>query len=303
MKQTIIISTLLTGLFFNARGQNFKQQFKDLVSKKDTVAQLELLKKWEAADNSDPEMYVAYFNFYVTKSKKDMIELGNNPKGENVLQIMDTDTTKNEPVAFMYGSTLYDPILLKKGFDYADKGIEKNPSRLDIRFGKVYMFGELENYADFTAEIIKTIDYSTTIKNEWTWTDNKTVDGDPKEFMLGSIQSYQLQLYDTNNDSLLNNMQQIADAVLRSYPDHVESLSNLSIVNMLRKDYDKALEALLKAEKLAPTDYIVLINIAQAYKLKGDKKNAIKYYELTVKHGDDQAKEYAKGQIEELKNK
>jgi tetratricopeptide (TPR) repeat protein len=98
-------------------------------------------------------------------------------------------------------------------------------------------------------------------------------------------------------------MKQIAEAALKYYPDHVESLSNLSIVYLIKKDYDKSLEALLKAEKLSPADYIVLSNIAQAYKLKGNNKNAIKYYELTIKYGDEQAKKYAQEQIDELKKK
>jgi tetratricopeptide (TPR) repeat protein len=72
---------------------------------------------------------------------------------------------------------------------------------------------------------------------------------------------------------------------------------------MLQNQYDKALEQLLKAEKLNPKDYIVLSNIAQAYKLIGDTKNAIKYYKLTIKHGDEQAKQYAKEQIKELEKK
>ena len=297
--------TVLIGLtlFFNPTfGQTFKQRFADLVSKQDTIGQRQLLQKWEKADSNDPELYVAYFNFYVTKSKKDFIELGNNPKGENVLKIMDKDTSKSEPVGYMYGNSNYDPKMIQRGFDYADKGIAKNPTRLDIRFGKTYMFGELEDYKNFTTEIIKTIDYSEKIKNKWTWTDNKPVD-DPKQFLLSSIQTYQLQLYNTNNDDLLNNVRQIAETILKYYPDHVESLSNLSIVYLIKKEYDKALTALLKAEKLAPTDYIVLSNIAQAYKLKTDYKNSIKYYELTIKYGNDQAKNYATGQIEELKKK
>lgn len=303
MKQTITLAIFLIGIFLSATGQNYKQQYKDLDSKNDTVAQLELLKKWEAADSFDPEMYVAYFNFYVSKSKKDMIEVGNNPKGENVLQIMDTDTTKKEPVAYMYDNTSYDPILLKKGFDYADKGISKNPTRLDIRFGKTYMFGELEDWKNFTAEIIKAIDYSATIKNKWIWADNKPVEGDPKEFMLSSIQSYQLQLYNTNNDTLLDNMKQIAEEILKYYPEHVESLSNISVVYMINKDYDKALEQLLKAEKFAPTDYIVLNNIAEAYKRKGDNVSAIKYFDKVVKYGDVDAKATAKEQINKLNKK
>jgi tetratricopeptide (TPR) repeat protein len=191
---------------------------------------------------------------------------------------------------------------LKKGFDYIDKGLSKYPNRLDMRFGKIYLLGQIENYEKFTAEIINTIDYSHVNKNKWTWADNKPL-GDPENFMLSSIQDYQLQLYNTENDNLIENMKRIAEAVLKYYPEHIESLSNISIVFMLQKQYDKALDTLLKAEKLNPKDCIVLNNIAQTYKLKGDTINAIKYYKLTIQYGDDQAKNYANGQIEELLKK
>lgn len=302
IKQTLILIFGLTLIFNQATGQTLKQQFNELASKKDTVGQQQLLEKWEKTDSNDPELFVAYFNYYVNKSRSEIITLGQNPKGENVLQIMDQDTTKKEPVGFIYGDTYFNPELLSKGFDWIKKGIEKHPNRLDMRFGKIYMFGQIEDYENFTKEIIKTIDFSAINKNKWTWADSKPLD-DPKEFMLSSIQNYQNQLYNTQNDDLLDNMKRIAETVLKYYPDHIESLSNLSIVFMLQKQYDKALEPLLKAEKLNPKDYIVLSNIAQAYKLKGNTKNAIKYYELTLKHGDEQAKKYAQGQIDELKKK
>ena len=63
------------------------------------------------------------------------------------------------------------------------------------------------------------------------------------------------------------------------------------------------MEALLKAEKYAPSDYIVLNNIAEAYKRKGDTSNALTYYEKVIKYGDDEAKADAKKKIEELKKK
>jgi tetratricopeptide (TPR) repeat protein len=69
---------------------------------------------------------------------------------------------------------------------------------------------------------------------------------------------------------------------------------------MLQKDYENAIEILLKAEKNTPNDYVILSNIAQVYKLKGDKKNSIKYYELVSKFGDNIAKQYARDQIKEL---
>ncbi|MES2593498.1 MAG: tetratricopeptide repeat protein [Bacteroidota bacterium] len=301
-RQIIFLLFGLTLLFNQVTGQTFKQQLNDLVSKKDTIGQQQLLEKWEKADSNDPELFIAYFNYFVIKSKKEIITLGKNPKGEDVFQIMDQDTTNKKPVAFMYGDTHYDTNLLSKGFDWISKGITKHPNRLDMRFGKIYMFGQLEDYEKFTTEIIKTIDYSNVNKNKWVWADNKPYEQTSKYF-LGDIQNYVLQLYNTENDALLDNMKRIAETVLKYYADHIESLSNLSIVYMLQKQYDKALEFLLKAEELGPQDYIVLSNIAQAYKLKGDNKHAIKYYELTIKHGDEQAKKYAQGQIDELKKK
>lgn len=292
----------LTLLVNQVSGQTFKQQFNDLVSKKDTVGEQQILEKWEKADSNDPELYVAYFNYFAKKSKKEIVRLDGNGKGKEGFQIMDKDSSKKEPVAFLYGDTYYDKDILKKGFDYIDIGIKKHPNRLDMRFGKIYMLGQIEDYEKFTVEIINTIDYSTINKNQWTWSDDQPVDN-PKQFFLGSLQGYQVQLYNTENDDLLDNMKRIAETVLKYYPDHIEGLSNLSIVFMLQKQYDKALESLLKAEKLNPKDYIVLSNIAQAYKKKGDTNNAIKYYELTIKHGDEQAKKYAQGQIDELKIK
>ncbi|QQT28758.1 hypothetical protein I6I99_15465 [Sphingobacterium multivorum] len=301
-KKVTLLIFGLTLVFNQVFGQTFKQQFNEFVSKKDTLGQQQLLDKWEKSDSNDPELYIAYFNYFVKKSVKEVVTLGQNPEGNDVLQIMDKDSSKKEPVAYLYGDTYYDQNILKKGFDYIDKGLSKYPNRLDMRFGKIYLLGQIENYEKFTAEIINTIDYSHVNKNKWTWADNKPL-GDPENFMLSSIQDYQLQLYNTENDNLIENMKRIAEAVLKYYPEHIESLSNISIVFMLQKQYDKALDTLLKAEKLNPKDCIVLNNIAQTYKLKGDTINAIKYYKLTIQYGDDKAKNYANGQIEELLKK
>jgi len=55
------------------------------------------------------------------------------------------------------------------------------------------------------------------------------------------------------------------------------------------------------AEKINPKDFMVLNNLAQAYKLKGNKPNAIKYWELTEKYGDEQAKRQAKESLQTLR--
>ena len=296
-KQLTIAIVLLCSLTLN--GQDFKSRFGKLSASKDTLGQIALLKEWEQKKPEDAELYVAYYNYYVLKSRKELIGLQTEQQGESSLKLQDST---GQIVGFMNGIVNYDDELVQKGFDYIDKGIKKFPNRLDMRFGKVYILGEIGDYETFTDEIIKTIEYSDTNKNAWLWTDNKP-QPDAQQFMLSTIQSYVFQLYETNEDKALDDMRWIAETVLKYYPNHVESLSNLSIVYLVKKDYDKALEQLLKAEKLAPKDYIILNNIAQAFKNKGDKKNAIKYFELTEKHGDSEAKAAAKQELKGLKKK
>jgi len=299
MKKFQLFCILMLMFGFVSSGQTYKQQFNKLLSKKDTAGQAKLLSQWEATDSNDPELYIAYFNYYVNKSLKEVIVLGDNPKGDQVLELQNQDSTAGDQPAYLYSDTYYDSVLLNQGYRYIDKGIEKFPDRLDMRFGRIYMLGETGDYTTFTTQIIQTIDYSAINKNQWLWTDSKPLDN-PQHFMLSSIQGYQSTLYDTQDDSLLNNMKSIAEAVLKYYPDHIESLSNIAVVFMLQNEYDKALEALFKAEKLNPEDAIVLSNIAQAYKLKGDIKNSVKYYERTIKYGDNDMQMFARSQIKAL---
>jgi tetratricopeptide (TPR) repeat protein len=280
------------------QAQDFKEKFNESFNSGDSTTQLNILIEWEKTDNNDPELYVGYFNYYVNQARDEMIRIDNNPQGDQVLQISDTATGK--PVGYMYSEIYYHPEIVNIGFDYIEKGIQKFPNRLDMRFGKIYMYGETKDYENFTLEIIKAVTQSEINNNEWTWSNSEIVK-DPQYFFLGNIQDYQLQLYNTGDDLLLDNMRRIAEAILTYYPNHVESMSNISVGYLINEDYDKAIDILQKAEKLDSKDFIILSNIAHAYKSKGDKKNAIKYYKLTKKYGDDEAKGFAKTMIKELK--
>jgi len=301
-RKLFYLSLALCLIIVNANGQTLKEQFNDLLTKNDDAGQRALLTKWEKQNAEDPELFVAYFNYYANKSRKDGLALGTQPKGEKYLKLLDKDSTKKEPIGYIYDETYYDPETLKIGLTYITKGIKKYPTRLDMRFGKIYMYGQTKDYENFTIDIIKTVNYSAVINNKWTWADNKHLEK-PKTFMLNAVQDYVNQLYKTDDDALLDNMKQIAEAVLKHYPDHVESISNVAIVHLLRKQYDQGLNMLFKAEKLAPKDPIVLNNIAEIYKRKGNVKKAIDYYNKIVKYCDEESKSYAKDQIEELKNK
>jgi len=296
------ITFLLFGftlLFNQVSGQSFKLQFENLIFKKDTGRIQQFLEKWEKTDSNDPELFIANFNHCMLKSKMQVVTPKQDPNNKNVLQNLNKNTTEEELSDFILGTIYYEPVSLSIGFGWISKGIEKHPDRLDMRFEKIRMLGEIEDYENFIAEIIKTIDYSNVNKNKWIWTDGKALDN-PREFMLDSIEDYQVKYDNSDSNEELEYKKRIAETALRYYPDHIESLSNLSKIFMLQERYDKALEPLLKAEKLNPEGYFVLCNIAQVYRLTGDNKNAIKYYELVLIHGEEQYKIYAQEQLDHL---
>ena len=293
-----LIGILITVCISNfVSGQDYQNNFQKHLEINDTVKLFEVLTEWEKASPNDPELFTSYFNYYFLKSRIEVVTLTTEePEGESLV----FKDSLNQIAGYIGSQINYDLIEFQKGIDKINQGIDLYPNRLDMRFGKIYVFGKIKDWEKFTNEIIKTVKYSATNNNDWTWTNNEKQENG-KDFFLTSIQDYQIQLYNTGDDNLLVNMREIANEILKYYPDHIESLSNLSITYLLTGEYDKGIESLLKAEKLNPEDYIVLSNIAQGYKLKGDKKKAIEYYEKTMKYGDEQAKAAAKQQIKELK--
>jgi len=279
------LKNLILIVFFQAltscKGQveNFQEKFQELCQTKDTIGQQKLLQRWEKAYPEDPELYTTLFNYYFDKSKKESLNISTKqPEGES-LSLQDKD---GKTVGYIGdGQMIFLNKPLKKSFEKIDKGIHLYPNRLDMRFGKIYALGQIPDWERFTSEIIKTIDYSSKNNNNWTWTNNEKHNGGKKEFLL-SIQSYQLQIYNTGNDDLLKYMQEIAVKVLEYYPNHIESLSNF-------------------AEEINPKDGIILSNIAHGYRLKGDIANSIIYYEKMLTLDDSKSVEFAKQILEEIK--
>lgn len=278
-------------------GQNFQKAFNRAIGEGDTIKQRETLQEWEKETPEDAELFTSYFNYYFLQSKKEVLALTmDQPEGES-LGISDSS---GNSAGFIGSQIMHLEEPFEKAMNKIDQGIKLFPNRLDMRFGKIYALGQYGDWDRFTDEIVKTVRFSKDNNNQWTWANNKKKE-DGEAFFLSSLQNYQLTLYNTGEEKLLLNMRTIAQEVLKIYPDNIENLSNLSITYLLTGEYDQAIEALLKAEKLAPTDGVVLGNIAQGYKLKGDKKMAIKYYKKVRKYGDEEAIAFAEQQIEELK--
>lgn len=294
-KLLVIFSLCLITATLNA--QDFQTKFQELCKIKDTVAQLKLLHEWEKASPKDPELFIGYFNYYIQRSLHDVISIEKTPQAKDSPQLYREGDTSHL-VGYLNSHKEYKEDTLKLAVQYIDEGIKLYPNRLDMRFGKIYIVGDANYINQFVDEIVAVITYSAKNNNSWIWTNDKPVEN-PKSYMLTAIQDYVVKLYEMGDDQA-DNMILISETAIKYYPEHIESLTNLSIAYMIKKDLDKALDYLKRAEKISPSDDIVLMNIAFVYTEKKDTAKATEYYQKLLQSKDEGARKYAEEQIKKL---
>jgi len=272
MKKIYLLFAVCLTFCQTVSGQSYHEDFMRALNAKNMQQANEILKAWDMADSNDPDLYVAYFNFYTAKSiEKD--------------------------------STQFDREYADQAIEMISEGIERFPTRFDMRVAKIFMYEQLKEYDAYTAEVIDLIDYSKKIGNNWKREGFRVLD-QPAKIFEGAVQNFQSKLYSSQDTTLCKYMKQIAEKMIKEYPRLSQSYINMSTVYADRQQYDKSLEYLLKAKEFDATNTILLYNIAYVYNLKRDKQNAIKYFELAVANAtskETQLKDAAQKHLDELK--
>lgn len=147
-----------------------------------------------------------------------------------------------------------------------------------------------------TEAMIQAVRCTPKAPNKWIGRDNEVMENGEEE-LLSDIQVHISTMFNTNDDYLLKHIQKISTEILKYYPQHIASLSNLGSIHLINNDPQKGLKMLLKAHKLNPKDHIVMFNIARGYTLKGNKKKAIRYYKEAMKYGDQRTRAQAEKEI------
>jgi tetratricopeptide (TPR) repeat protein len=273
MKKNFIITVVIfLSASYSASGQSFKGDFKEALDAGNTAKAEQILGAWDFADSNNPELFVAYFNLYTVKS-------------------MEKDSTK------------YDMEYARKALESISNGIEFFPTRFDMRLAKIYMLLRLEDYKSVTAEVIKLINYSKEIGNDWKG-ENYSLIERPDEMLNDAVQEFQGIMFSKKKPALYEDILKISGEMLACYPAHAQSLLNISTVYISKKDYDRSLEALLKAVQMKPENAVYQYNTAYVYEMKGDKAGAGKHYRLAVNHAtanEQKLKEAAQKRLDSLK--
>ena len=274
MNKKILLLIISSIFCFFIDAQTFRLEFKKSLNAKDMKKAEDILKAWDLKDTNDPELYVAFFNFYTVKS-------------------MDAGGLSLNGFEKKYAD---------QALEFISEGIQRFPIRLDMRIAKIYFLGKLNDYKAYVSEIINLIAYSAKIKNDWKQEDFMSVDY-AEDMFFGVVTDGQEFLFSQNDASLFKEIIRISDEMLKYYPKNNQSRLASSTVYIAQKEFDKSIETLSKAIEIEPKNAIILYNVAYVYNLKGDKANAKKYYDLTIKYcgeKEEKLKEGAKKQLEDL---
>lgn len=285
------ISCAVQSLF----GQYSMAEYHRLDRSNDTAGIRLMMERWATTQKGEADYFIACFNYSVQQARKEVVVLTQEePEGQH-FAVRDS---VNGTVAYLSSVTQYDSSVLKAGFDCIDEGMRKHPRRLDMRFGKIYVFGITENYTAYTDLLIQTLRDGAAHGQRWLWTDGKKL-RKGNDFMEENAHQYIVKLFNVDAD-LSANIRGIAQTMTDLWPRSVVAHADLGLSYMMTGAFSEALPHLLTAHKLASRDEVVISNIGYSYKNMGETQRAITYYRLLKKHGSQSYKELADKQLAEL---
>lgn len=291
-----------------ATAQSPYKQFYDAVHESDTAAMTACILKIRSMNEQTAERYIAEYNYYfnlsttysgvVTSTEPPSVE--ECPSGE-VYTL--TDSTGNVS-GYMYYAHYWDLARVDSALDVINRGITLFPDRLDMRYGKIHLLQQLRRWDFFADEIHAVLDRTTQNNLQWQWPGlNGPIEGTITE----GIFDYEKELFmaavdDENADRKKQNillLRSIAEDLYRHFPKYVQNINMIAASYQVLEDHNTALSWLLKAEKVAPHDGVILSNIADTYYMLGDSKNEHKYLKKVIKYGTPDQKERAERYLKE----
>lgn len=218
-----------------------------------------IINRWEAAAPEDPEVYVARFNYWLSKSAAESVVitrpqkryLGNDP-------VMTLKDSLGRDV-YYFEDVNYDDEAFGEALKAIDRAIELNPQEISYRFGKITSIMDYEKESpDMTAaELSLLIDDYQAGGEGWTYA------GEPltQELFCQGISEYCYRFFRTASPASYEYFLEISEKMNKLYPDEVVFIDNIGSYWQVNGDSRKALRYYRKALKIDPEDYAANNNI------------------------------------------
>ncbi len=207
----------------------------------------------------DPEYYVVLLNYVLASYNQTGIVAAKGAPQQDDVAVRDPKTGKS--VGFIGQRAGHDEKLVVDGISRANKSLPFFKSRLDIRFGIIAAAAEIKRWDLLGDQLVETVNVSKEIDNKWTWGSINSMSGEPETFMLENIQGQISYLFRADDPTADDALIRASEALIKCYPEITYGYSNLGVLYLSKKEYDKADSYLKQALAIDPNDEIVKGNI------------------------------------------
>ena len=299
MKKSIVLFFILLVSF--RIFADYKSEYDNLLSARNLEGIAALLPKWEKAEPKNPELYIAYFNYYLLKGQRSTHSLDTYKKDNtNSLALVDQKT--NQIAGYLNNNIWYEKEDVDKALSYLEKGLKFGKNRLDIYFGRIHILGEIGEYEKQSQKIIEVLKLGKEINHKWLWSMNEVIPASESErIFLISINDYYKALLQKSEPKTFLAAEKACVAQLKLYPKDVEVHNYLALAYIGQGKIQEALNVLLKADKLAKEDYTILFNMASCYETLKQYDKAKECYLRIKKNPNKQVQDMADQKLSELK--
>lgn len=296
MKKLAVLIVLFSIISVSICAQSNIQKFWNLVKQEKFEDAEVFLQDWEKSDKRDPELYVAYFNYYITKARTEQMRLESKPPASG--QFMEAENDDGDKV-YIYSLITYEEEYSKKAIEAIDTGLSYNPKRLDMHFGKAQFLFMREQYSEQKDLLKKLIALNKKYKTEWLWSNNTKADSIPVVFE-DTIHEYIGKLLSTENKTAIKCSLDLSLLFMEEYPDNPMGYNDAGLSCIYLEDFNSAKQYYKTGYERIKTDEILLANLARVCKELGDNEDAIKYYKILAESTNEQYVEHARTQLEGL---
>lgn len=272
---TLIVATMLP---LSLLGEDFALQLKAMSPSAPAQEIQRFIKESYEANKNDPEYYVASANYWWNLSLEPNISTKPSEQGDFI--VADPETGK--AVGSVSTEGRVNPQVPDNAVQLLREALKRFPNRIDIGMGLAYMLRELGKQKECLEVLLQVLQNAEKNAGELQWKDGDPLPESPDEFIPKLMQGYSASFYklETKEGDAL--CQDLCEAIIRAYPDHPYAYNVLAALCSANNDEPGCARYLLIAHQKVPSDSIVILNLANAYRRLGDKKEAMRFYNLVL---------------------
>lgn len=257
------------------------------------------LAEWEEKSPTNPELFVSYFNYLISKSMKEQMHVETSlPPNFNGQYFQGKN--ENGDVMYIFSVIEYDDELCAKAFEYIDKGISYNPTRLDMHFGKAKLYSMRGEYANQLRVLQGIVELNKEYESKWLWTDNKSINDFEGLDFENSIHDYISQWLNSRTFEAITCAKELSLFCVDRLSNLSVFYNNAAVSCLYLGDLISAKNYFELGYKNDTSDMLVLLNLGYVCKELGEIEEAKKYYKIVEGCSDSYYSDLAKQRLSDF---